>query len=190
VSLAAIDIAVIASGPAWWRDFHQHGLPLVDYWSRNFSYNYCLASLVKHCGGSWNLGLAVGYVSLAAAYALCLRLREDEETQFCLVSLAMLIGGTTTWSHYIVLTVFPVAAVAARLADNPSYARILLFAFALMALDNVDALPTVFPEGWPVARLLWNYTPLFGLLALAVLLVNQSGIRRMAIKPPRSGSST
>ena len=70
VSLTAIGVLVIASGPAWWWDFHQHGLPSVDYWSRNFVFNYCLAAFVKHCGGSWNAGLTVGFISLAAAYAL------------------------------------------------------------------------------------------------------------------------
>jgi hypothetical protein len=189
VSLTAIGVAVIASGPALWWDFHQHGLPSVDYWSRNFAFNYCLASLVKHCGGSWNAGLAVGLVSLVAAYALCLRLPKDPEAQFCLVSLAMLAGGTTTWSHYMVLTIFPVAVVAARVAANPSYARVLAFALMVMALDNVDATTSAFTEGWHLAKLLWIYAPLFGLLALAALLVNQSDVRRNAINPPRNGSS-
>jgi hypothetical protein len=189
VSLTAIGVAVIASGPAWWQDFHQHGLPSVDYWSRNFAFNYCLASLVKHCGGTWNAGLAVGFVSLALAYALCLRLRKDQEAQFCLVSLAMLAGGTTTWSHYMVLAIFPVAVVAARVAANPSYARVLVFAVTVMALDNVDAATSAFPESWRLAKLLWIYTPLFGQLALAALLLNLSRVRRHAFSPPRSGSS-
>lgn len=190
VSLSAIGVAVIASGPALWWDFYQHGLRVVGYWSQNFVFNYCLASLVKHCGGSWDVGLAVGFVSLVAAYALCLRLREDEEAQFCLVSLAMLAGGTTTWSHYMVLAIFPVAAMASRVAANPSGARVLVFAAAVMALDNVDAPTSAFPEGWRLAKLLWIYTPLFGQLALAAMLVNQSCVRRTAINPPRSGSST
>lgn len=190
VSLTAIGAAVIASEPALWLDFQQHGLQVVDYWSRNFTFNYCLASLVKHGGGSWNAGLAVGFVSLATAYALCLRLREDEEAQFCLVSLAMLTGGTTTWSHYMVLAIFPVAVVAARVAANPSYARVLAFAAVVMALDNVDAPTSAFPGGWRLAKLLWIYTPLFGLLALAAMLVNLSRGRRDVLSPPRSGSST
>jgi len=190
VSLTAIGVLVIASGPAWWWDFHQHGLPSVDYWSRNFVFNYCLAAFVKHCGGSWNAGLTVGFLSLAAAYALCQRLRDDEEAQFCLVSLAMLAGGTTTWSHYMVLAIFPVAAVAARVAARPSYARVLLFAVAVMALDNVDAPTSAFPAGWHLAKLLWIDTPLFGQLALAALLVKLSSVRRDVINPPRSGSST
>jgi len=79
--------------------------------------------------------------------------------------------------------------VAARVAANPSYARVLVFAVTLMALDNVDAATSAFPEGWRLARLLWIYTPLFGQLALAAMLVNQSCVRRTAINPPRSGSS-
>ena len=189
VSLTAIGVTVIASGPALWGDFLQHGLRVVDYWSRNFMFNYCLASLVKHSGGTWSAGLVVGFVSLAMAYALCLRLREDREAQFCLVSLAMLAGGTTTWSHYMVLTIFPVAVVAARVAANPSSAWVLVFAVTVMALDNVDASTSAFPAGWRLAKLLWIYTPLFGQLALATLLLNLSHLRRDALSPRRSGSS-
>jgi hypothetical protein len=58
-----------------------------------------------------------------------------------------------------------------------------------MALDNVDATTSAFTEGWHLAKLLWIYAPLFGLLALAALLVNQSDVRRNAINPPRNGSS-
>ncbi len=54
VSLAAVGVGVVISGPSLWQDFIQHGLPSVGYWSRNFTFNYCLASLVTHCGGSWN----------------------------------------------------------------------------------------------------------------------------------------
>ena len=102
----------------------------------------------------------------------------------------MLAGGTTTWSHYMVLAIFPVAVVAARVAARPSYARALLFAAAVMALDNVDAPTSAFPAGWHLAKLLWIDTPLFGQLALAALLVNLSSVRPDVIKPPRSGSST
>jgi hypothetical protein len=190
VSFTAIGAAVIVSGPALWLDFLQHGLRVVDYWSRNFTYNYCLAAFVKHCGGSWNAGLIVGLASLAAAYALCLRLRDDEEAQFCLLSLAMLTAGTTTWSHYMVLVIFPVAVVAALVVANPSYSRVLLFAALVMALDNVDAPTSAFPAEWHLAKLLWIYTPLFGVLALAAMLVNQSSAHPDAINPPRSSSST
>ena len=102
---------------------------------------------------------------------LCLRLREDKEAQFCLLTLAMLAGGTTSWSHYMVLAIFPVAAMVTRVSANPSWARVLLFTAAVMALDNVDAPTSAFPEGWHLAKLLWIYTPLFGQLALAAMFV-------------------
>jgi hypothetical protein len=89
-SLAAIAIGVVISGLSLWQDFIQHGLPSVGYWSRNFIFNYCLPAFVTHCGWSWNAGLVVGCLTLAGAYALCLRLSEDNEAQFCLLTLAML----------------------------------------------------------------------------------------------------
>jgi alpha-1,2-mannosyltransferase len=185
VSLAAIAVSVAISGPSQWQDFIQNGLPSVGYWSRNFTFNYCLASLVKHCGWSWNVGLAVGGMALVGAYAFCLRLRDDDEAQFCLLSLAMLAGGTTSWSHYMVLAIFPVAAMVTRVSAKPSWARVLLFTAAVMALDNVDAPTSAFPETWHLVKLLWIYTPLFGQLALAAMFVT----RPSAIMPRRSGSS-
>lgn len=188
VSLTAIAIGVVISGPSLWQDFIQHGLPSVGYWSRNFTFNYCLASLVTHCGGSWNAGVVVGCLALVGAYGLCGRLRDDTEAQFCLLALAMLAGGTTSWSHYMVLAIFPVAAMAARVSANPSRARVLLFAAAVMALDNVDAPTSAFPAGWHLAKLFWVYTPLFGQLALAAMFATRPNPPGNAITPPRSGS--
>jgi len=190
LSFVAVAIGVAISGLSLWQDFMQHGLPSVGYWSRNFLFNYCLASLVEHCGWSWNVGLTAGCAALAGAYALCLRVREDKVAQFCLVSLAMLAGGTTSWSHYMVLALFPVAAMATRVAANPSWARLLLFTVAVMALDNVDAVTSAIPAGWHLSRLLWVYTPLFGQLTLAAMFATRPSPRESAINPPRSDSST
>ena len=189
VSVAAVALAILISRPQLWQDFIQHGLPSVGYWSWNFAFNYCLASLVKHCGGSWNAGLTVGWVALLGAYALCLRLRDDNEAQFCLLSLAMLAGGTTSWSHYMVLTIFPVAVMLTYVAANPSCARVLVFAMAVMALDNVDAPTSAFPEGWHLAKLLWVYTPLFGQLTLAAMFATRPRPHESAINPLRNDSS-
>jgi hypothetical protein len=189
VSLATVAVAIVISSPPLWRDFIQHGLPSVGYWSQNFAFNYCLASLVKHCGLGWNIGLAVGWVALMGAYALCLRLRDDNEAQFCLLSLAMLAGGTTSWSHYMVLAIFPVAVMVTRLAANPSCARVLVFTVAVIALDNVDAPTSGFPGGWHLAKLLWIYTPLFGQLALAAMFAIRPRPHESAINPLRNDSS-
>jgi hypothetical protein len=189
VSLAAVALGIVISGPSLWQDFIQHGLPSVGYWSRNFVFNYCLASLVKHCGWSWNVGLAVGWMALTGAYALCLRLRDDNEAPFSLLSLAMLAGGTTSWSHYMVLTIYPVAVMLTRVAANPSCARVLVFTVAVMALDNVDAPTSAFPEGWHLAKLLWIYTPLFGQLALAAMIVTRPPPCGSALNPLRNDSS-
>jgi hypothetical protein len=189
VSFAAVAVGVVIPGLSLWQDFIQHGLPSVGYWSRNFTFNYCLAAFVKHyCGWSWNAGLAVGWLTLVGAYGLCLRLRDDNEAQFCLLSLAMLAGGTTSWSHYMVLAIFPVAAMATCVSAHPSWARVLLFTAAVMALDNVDAPTSGFPAGWHLAKLLWVYTPLFGQLALAAMFVTRPSAHGSAITPPRSGS--
>jgi hypothetical protein len=189
VALATVALGIVISGPWLWQDFIQHGLPSVGYWSQNFAFNYCLASLVKHCGLGWNIGLAVGCAALVGAYALCLRLRDDPEAQFCLLSLALLAGGTISWSHYMVLTIFPVAVMVTHLAANPSCARVLVFTVAVMALDNVDAPTSGFPEGWHLAKLLWVYTPLFGQLALAAMFAIRPGPRGSLISPLRNGSS-
>jgi hypothetical protein len=189
VSLAAVALGIVISSPPLWRDFIQHGLPSVGYWSQNFAFNYCLASLVKHCGWGWNVGLAVGCAALTGAYVLCLRLRDDNEAQFCLLSLAMLAGGTTSWSHYMVLTIFPVAVMVTHLTAKPSCARALVFTVAVMALDNVDAPTTAFPEGWHLAKLLWVYTPLFGQLALAAMFATRPSPRGSALNSLRNDSS-
>lgn len=188
-SLAAIVIGVMISGPSLWQDFIQHGLPSVRYWSQNFIFNYCLAAFVAHCGWGWHAGLVAGCLALVGAYAFCLRLREDKEAPFCLLCLAMLAGGTTSWSHYMVLAIFPVAAMAARVSTNPSWARVLLLTAAVMALNNVDAPTSAFPQGWHLIKLLWVYTPLFGQLVLAAMFVARPTSHESAITPRRSGSS-
>jgi hypothetical protein len=161
----------------------------VRYWSQNFLFNYCLAAFVKHLGGSWNAGLAAGFLALVGGYFLCLRLREDERGQFCVLTLAMLAGGTTSWSHYMVLAIFPVAAMATRVAADPSWARVLVFTAAVLALNNVDAPTSTFAEGWHLAKLLWVYTPLYGQLAFAVMFVIRPQPRGNRFTPSRSGSS-
>jgi hypothetical protein len=189
ISLVAIAIGVAISGPSLWQDFIRHGLPSVGYWSRNFIFNYCLAAFVAHCfNWSWNAGLVAGCLVLVGAYVLCWRLRDDNEAQFCLLSLAMLAGGATSWSHYMVLAIFPVAAMVARVSASPSWARVVLLTAVVMALDNVDAAPSAFPQGWHLAKLLWIYTPLFGQLVLAAMFVVQPAFCRSAITPPRNGS--
>ena len=171
LSLIAIGIAIIASGIPLWQDFIQHGLPPVRYWSQNFVFNYCLSAFVTHCGGSWQAGLVAGFLALAGGYLLCLRLRKDEMAQFCVLTMAMLAGGTTSWSHYMVLVIFPVAVMVTRVTADPSWARVAVFIAAVLALDNVDAPTSSFPQGWHLAKLLWVYTPLFGQLALAAMFV-------------------
>jgi hypothetical protein len=177
LSLIAIGIGIVISGIPLWRDFIQHGLLPVRYWSRNFIFNYCLAAFVTHCGGSWHAGLATGFLALAGGYWLCLRLREDETAQFCVLTLAMLAGGTTSWSHYLVLVIFPVAVMVTRVTAEPSWARVAVFVAAVLALDNVDAPTSSFPQGWHLAKLLWVYTPLFGQLTLAAMLIRLSSSR-------------
>jgi hypothetical protein len=190
LSVTAIGVGIVISGIPLWQDFIQHGLVPVRYWSQNFLFNYCLAAFVKHCGGSWNAGLAAGCLALAGGYLLCLRLREDETAQFCVLTLAMLSGGTTSWSHYMVLVIFPVAVMATRVAPDPSWARVLVFTAAVLALNNVDAPTSAFPEGWHLAKLLRVYTPLFGQLALAAMFAIHSRRCGNKFTPSRSGSST
>jgi hypothetical protein len=189
LSLIAIGVALVVSGIPLWQDFIQHGLPPVRYWARNFLFNYCLAAFVTHCGGGWYAGLVAGFLALVGGYFLCPRLRGDETAQFCVLTLAMLAGGTTSWSHYMVLVIFPVAVMATRVAAEPSWARVLVFALAILALDNVDAPTASFPEGWHLAKLLWVYTPLFGQLALAAMFAILPPPRGSGFTPSRSGSS-
>ena len=96
----------------------------------------------------------------------------------------MLAGGDITWSHYMVLTIFPVAVVAARVAANPSYARVLVFAVTVLALDNVDATNSAFPEGMAPGKIS------VGLHAV----VRSAGVGRLAgvpiRRPPHRDHST
>jgi hypothetical protein len=90
----------------------------------------------------------------------------------------------------MVLVIFPVAVMATRVAPDPSWTRVLVFTAAVLALNNVDAPTSAFPEGWHLAKLLWVYTPLFGQLALAAMFAIHSRRCGNKFTPRRSGSST
>jgi Glycosyltransferase family 87 len=197
---AFMSVAVILSGPKLWRDFFEHGTSLISKQIINRVSNFTVPSLLINLGyaghdfapgtdaarGWWMTGLIVGAGLLVAAYWLCLHRDADAEAEFCLLCVAMLAGSVTSWGHYFVFLIFPMAAAAARLTVRPSGRGALTLALCFLALDNLGFVTL---DPWRIRilethlywKILANHIPLYGLLGLGVFFVNE--LRRRARSP-------
>ncbi|QDU98380.1 glycosyltransferase family 87 protein [Lignipirellula cremea] len=122
----------LASGPLLWLSFWTHAKPLLFQWAVASAHNFTAPSLLMRLGsifeadlpGSFSLacfcGSLVGAAILGGAYWLCWKSDGDLESQFCLLTIAMLVGGMTCWIHYDVFLIFPLAALGAVIRAEKS----------------------------------------------------------------------
>lgn len=180
--VAFVSLGVVLTKPALWLDFFQHSAPVLQDWAQRHFFNYTAPSFVLHVGYAihhfaaakevvqqwWTTGVVIGLGIIAAAYLCCLRARDDASAQFSLLCCAMLAGIPTSWEHYLVILIFPLAEAAARIAEKPTGLRVLLIALILVAVNNLSTADLVFGDlrQWPV--IIWNYTPVYGLTALGL----------------------
>ena len=173
---------VALTGPALWRDFLQHGIPMAvgEEIGRNF--HFSLPALVTNLGYAhhdfrpslgakqwwWFMGTMTGLVVIASAYCVCMATPRDPEAQFSLLCVAMLIGTVTMQGHYLVFLVFPLTVAAIRIAAKPTPAHVVGLILLVLAVNCVDPPDTPFLWRHPVLYILIGNIPLYGLLGLGV----------------------
>jgi len=178
--VALAGLVFLATGPELWGQFVRDGMKVVSDWTVNRQSNFSLPSFVMNFGFAaygfappepvarvwWRVGAATGLCLLGACYTLCLRTKRDMETQFCLLCVAMLVGGMVTWGNYFVFLIFPMTVLARRLAANPGAGGILGFALLCALLNSHGGRAGPFLDEHLHLKVLCNYLPLYGLLVL------------------------
>ena len=171
---------VVLTGPALWRDFLQHGIPMGvgEEIGRNF--HFSLPALVTNLGYVhhdhhpspaakqwwWFMGTMTGLAVIASAYGVCLATPRDSEAQFSLLCVAMLIGTVTVQGHYFIFLVFPLTVAAIRIAAKPTPVHVVALILLVLAVNCVDPPDAPFLWRHPVLYLLVGDIPLYGLLGL------------------------
>lgn len=178
-------VLVASTGLENWRQFWLYGMKTVEAWvawQRHF--NFTVPSFVKNLAWlfhgfdpQWNqlytwahVGAIIGAALIVFTYAICWRSGRDDvpvdlETEFCLMSVAMLAGISEAWGHYFVLLIFPSAVAVARVARRPTPARIITLGIALVMLN------LMFSWQSPWLEFVVSYIPLYGLLLLGAFFV-------------------
>lgn len=182
LATAFLMLGVLLTDFRLWSDFFEQSAPILKHWAQHHLFNYTVPSLVLHIGYGlnhfsvtnetvqqwWTAGIAIGLGTIAVAYFWCLRASNDASAQFSLLSCAMLAGIPTSWEHYLVILIYPLAEASVRVASRPTGLRVLLIALILVAVNNLSTADLVFGDlrQWPA--ILWNYTPVYGLVALGL----------------------
>lgn len=177
---AFILAVVVVTNPQHWDSFFENGLGVVKEWSVNRQSNFSLPSFVINLGSSfhdfapppalasslWYAGTVFGAALVLLALVACLVVRCDGEARFCLLTIAVLAGSLTTWGNYFVFLIFPVAVMATRLSANACPRGVAGFAVMLLLLNAHGEISFPLLERHLPFKVLANYLPLCGLIAL------------------------
>jgi len=180
-SVVFILAVVVVTGPGFWRDSLRYGIPMGVDEQIGRTFHFSLASLVTNLGYLhenlhptpearrfwWFAGTSTGLGVIAVAYAICLLSRRDPEAQFCLLSVAMLIGTVTVQGHYFVFLIFPLTAMALRIGRSPTGGWVIFAALTILSFNCVDPPVSPFLDRHLFLFLLASDLPLYGLFTLA-----------------------
>jgi len=188
---AGFVLGIIAlTGPALWCDFIRHGLPLAGD-EVGCTFDFSLSVMVINLGYAvhnfhpspaaqqwwWRIGALTGLVIIAGAYGRCAAARRDPEGQFCLLCVAMLIGGITTQGHYFIFLMFPLTVAAVRIAARPTPAYVIGLILVVLAVNCIH--PPDFLSRHSPWYIFANDIPLYGLIGLAAFFWRELTGRRV-----------
>lgn len=182
LALALVVAGGWASGWWLWLDFVTQALPVVSRLAIGYLGNFSLASwagnlvlVLRHeLGADWPRALAdavaavVGVVTVAAGYVYCARGGRSLETEFCVVSFAVVLGSLTAWGFYFVLLMFAVVVAATRLAGTRQW---LWFVAGVLMMEVLQVQTGGVVESSKGLWVMANYLPLYGALVVVGLLV-------------------
>ncbi len=183
---AVMAVICMATGLTLWKDFLQHGLPVISTGVMNQWGNQSVPSLVLNLASAgrefaldpstsrtwWIIASIVGVLLLAVSYGLIWLKQGDSRIAFGLLLVAMVISGTTAWRHYFVILIWP-AMVAIELAwKRPELSRRLLTGViaVLLVIPVGDLLASAVGTLPTLINILLGYLPLAGALLLGALL--------------------
>jgi hypothetical protein len=186
-ALAWSAVVVFASGLGEWRQFWAHGMKVLEAWAEwQRHFNFTVPSFVKNTAWllhgfdpewtglhSWaEAGAIIGLALIAVLYGVSWwtgRGKEsaDIESEFCLLTIAMLAGIAEGWGHYFVMLAFPVAVAVARVVQRPTSGRAVALGASLVMLNVMGDLRS------PWLEFTVSYIPLYGLLLLGAFFVNE-----------------
>jgi hypothetical protein len=188
VVILVIGVAgILATDLHLWKGFVRHSRGVLAANAINHTFNFTVPAFVTNLGFAahdfspspddarwwWAVGVTAGLGVIALAYLACLRGKQDDETQFCLLCIAMLAGNITTRGHYFVFLIFPVVVAAARVRANLSGARFLWFAMMLLMLNTLGTQATPFLDRHIYLKIIANYIPLYGLIGLGIFFARE-----------------
>jgi hypothetical protein len=191
---------LVASGLENWRQFWTCAWNVIEawiVWQRHF--NFTVPSFVKNAAWSlhgfdseWNglhvwakAGAVIGIALIALSYGACWwsgrgEKTPDIESEFCLLSIAMLAGIAEGWGHYFVILGFPVAVAVARVVQRPASGWVAVLGISLVMLNLMGSWRS------PWLEFAVSYIPLYGLLLLGTFFVNET----LSSKPRTAGLTT
>jgi hypothetical protein len=180
-------VVVLASGLGEWRQFWAYGMKVLETWAEwQRHFNFTVPSFVKNTAWllhgfdpqwtglhSWyRAGSIIGVALIALLYGVSWwtgRRKEsaDIESEFCLLTIAMLAGIAEGWGHYYVMLAFPAAVAVARVVQRPTSGRAVALGLSLLMLNVMGDLRS------PWLEFTVSYIPLYGLLLLGAFFVNE-----------------
>jgi hypothetical protein len=178
---------VLASGPGQWNGFWTYGMKVLEAWAEwQRHFNFTVPSFVKNTAWllhgfdpewaglhSWaQAGAIIGLVLIILLYGVNWwtgRGKEspDIESEFCLLTIAMLAGIAEGWGHYFVMLAFPVAVAVARVVQRTTSGRVIALGASLVMLNVMGSWRS------PWLEFTVSYIPLYGLLLLGAFFVNE-----------------
>ncbi len=179
----AFILAVMAlTGRGLWRDFFQFGMPMGVGEEIARTFHYSVPAFVTNLGYLyhgfhpspeakhwwWTLGTIIGLGIIAAAYVACYMTHCDPEAEFCLLTVAMLMGTVTVQGHYLVFLIFPLAVAAVRVAARPTMGKIIYLMFFVLAANYIDPPESAFLWRHLLLYIFISSVPLYGLFGLGI----------------------
>lgn len=195
-------LVLVATGTEIWQEFVTYALPVISAGTQNQWGNQSLPSLVLNIAGAsrgfswdqdssrfwWLLASITGAATLGGAYWILWSKTGDIRIKFAVLVLAMVISGTTAWTHYFVFLIWP-ALVAVDLATRqPTVVRRMTTGLMvlLLVLPLGDVLASALTDLPALANVCLGYSPLFGAALACGSLLTSLGTRNQTTSTTRT----
>jgi hypothetical protein len=178
-----------------WIEFFQYGLKIIRDNSINQTMNYSLPSFIfnfifwlydfnleEAFLFRWSLiTTVIGFIFILFSYKLCRMSNNDEDVEFSVLNLAMIIGSTTAWGHYLVFLIFPLSIGLILIRSKNIRKMTLLFGISTILLV-FSGTESAFIGSSYFVNILINYVPLYSMLLIFALF------RREIINSKKDGA--